>query len=552
MIGFIIKFILAIAAIFLFVEIFQYFSYWGLGINIVILLIVAAIALLWIVMGFFLRRKEKIKLLTQIIGKKIKSNKKWKSAGWWIKQKFPRLYQFVLNRINIKKPTGWYLTLGVIIAAIFFFFFLSVVQDVLFKDPLYFADLRVIYLLRAITSENLSRFFAFFTNLAEPAVIIAGLVFAAIYFISVKNKIALKYLAATSLGGFLFSYLTKIILQRPRPIAANLIFPPDSYSLPSGHAVMSFCFYGFFAYLLFNKFKNNFLKIVTLVSFLLLAVFIGLSRAYLGVHYPNDVLAGWYLGFAILAMGVTIMEIEKKFYVKKNIPHKTNKPLFTTLAVLFCAFTVASFSQIKIIKPAVSAAETDISHFIKTASLYSEDLFGKKMEPLSFIIIGSEEKIINVFSAAGWSLAEKPNLNNFLKLSSTIAKNESYPTAPMTPSFYESKTNDLGFEKTTDLNSARQRHHTRYWRTDYKIGNADVWVATASFDQGVEIGPIIQIPVHQIDPDIDAEREFIMSDLLETGLISNYQKMGLVGEIEGVNAAGDNFTTDGKAYLIYL
>jgi undecaprenyl-diphosphatase len=549
---FIIELALLVAAVYVIFETIKYFSYWGLGVEIVGLFIATVTVLLWLFASFFIRRKEKIKSLLTSLGRKIKSNKRWQAADLWLKRKTPRFYLFLENRLSTKKPTGLYLTWGVIVSAFFFFSFLGIIQDIIFRDPMYFADLRVIYLLRAVTSENLSRFFIFFTNLDQPIVAVAGLILAGGYLIYAGNKLAAKYLATTTLGGFLFFSLTKIIFQRPRPVGANLITLPGSYSLPSGHAVMCVCFYGFIAYLIFKKIKNKFLKTATLVLFLLLTLLIGLSRAYLGVHYPSDVLAGWFLGFTILAIGVTLMNIEKKLSAEKNPPQKINKLLLTALIILFCLVTAFSFSQIKMITPVVTTMETGEAHFVKTASLYSEDLFGQKMEPISFVVVGDEKKLLSAFAAAGWSEAEKPNLSNFLKLSSAIAKNKNYPTAPMTPAFYNSKTNDLGFEKSTDLNSARQRHHTRYWLTNYKINGESVFVATASFDQGVEIGPILQFPVHRISPDIDAEREFVMNDLLKTGLILNYQKINLVGKTKGTNAAGDNFTTDGQAYFIYL
>ncbi len=552
MIKTILKIILATAVVYISVEMFRYFSYWGLGINILILLVALVIILWKIILSFILQHKEKIITLAQAIFERIKSNKKWQAFAYKVKNKWPRLYQFFINRIRSDRPTGWYLTLGVIISFIFFFLFLGIIQDIWFKDPLYFADQRIISLLHATTSEKLNYFFVFFTNLANWQTIVVGLTLAGAYLFITKNQKVAQYLIATTAGGFLLSYIAKIIFHRPRPIAANLIASPASYSLPSGHALISVCFYGFIAYLLFKKLKNKFSKIAILILFLLLALLIGLSRTYLGVHYPSDVLAGWYLGFAILALGITFTEIKNKFSARKPAPLPEKKLLLSAFTILFLIFSIVSFGKIKIIQPANAFTETTLANFSKTASLYSEDLFGQKMEPINFIVIGEKHQIINLFTAAGWSKAEEPNLKSFLKLSSAIAKNINYPTAPMTPSFYQSKINDLGFEKSTELNTARQRHHTRYWETNYKINNAEVWVATASFDQGVELGPIIQLPVHKINPDIDAEREFIMDDLKKTNLIGSFQKIDLVGELKGTNFAGDNFTTDGRAYLIYL
>jgi len=552
MFGIIIKLALTVAAIYLTAEMFRYFNYWGLGLEIVSLFIVLFIALLWLVISYVLRYKKKIMLLAQAIIERIKSSKNWQSLSHKAQLKWPRLYQFFVNRTRTDRPTGWYLSLGVIIGSVFFFLFLGIIQDIWFRDPLYFADLRIISLLRAIISEKLNYFFVFCTNLANWQTVVAGLTLAAAYLFLTKNKNTVKYLIATTAGGFLISSIAKTIFHRARPIATNLIASPASYSLPSGHAVVAVCFYGFIAYLLFKKIKNKFFKITVITLALLITLFIGLSRIYLGVHYPSDVLAGWYLGFAVLAIGVTFAEIGNKFYAKKPAPSPEKKLLLAAFTILFLIFSVVSSGKIKIIQPVSALTETDLAGFSKTASLYSEDLFGQKMEPISFIVIGERQQIINLFTAAGWSEAEKPNLKNFLKLSSAIAKNTNYPAAPMTPSFYQSKTNGLGFEKATELNTARQRHHTRYWQTNYKIGGKDVWVATASFDQGVEIGPIVQLPVHKINPDIDAEREFIMDDFKKTDLLSNSKKINLVGETKGINAAGDKFTTDGQAYLIYL
>jgi undecaprenyl-diphosphatase len=548
----IIKLIIAIFFLCILVEMFRYFSYWGLGLSIIVLFIIAFTILVWIIIFFILKFKEKILALIWAIIKYLESTRVWQAFKRKIKQRWPRLYQFNVNRIKNDKPTGLYLTIGIVISFLFFLLFLSIIQDIVFKDPLYLADLRIIYLLHAITSEKLNYLFVFFTNLANSLTIIVGVILAVIYLLFTKNNKVAKYLILSTGSGFLIMSLAKIIFHRSRPIDINLISLPTSYSLPSGHALISICFYGFLAYLLFKNFKNKFSKITILISFLLLTLLIGLSRIYLGVHYPSDVIAGWYLGFVVLAINITLLEIENKFFSKKFKYQLNNKLPLTIFVILFLIFSTISFRQIKIIQPPTILVKTDLAHFLKTESLYSEDLFGQKMEPISFIVIGDEQKIINLFTNASWYQAEKPSFKSFLKLSSAIAKNINYSTAPMIPVFLESKTNNLGFEKSTDKNTSRERHHTRYWRTNYQIDGQGVWVATASFDEGVDLSPIFQLPVHRISPNIDKEREFIIQDLAKTGLTSKYQKIDLVGEVRGINAAGDKFFTNGWAYIIYL
>ena len=57
---------------------------------------------------------------------------------------------------------------------------------------------------------------------------------------------------------------------------------------------------------------------------------------------------------------------------------------------------------------------------------------------------------------------------------------------------------------------------------------------------------------HQINPDIDTEREFILNDLKESGVMENYKKAQFVDPILGTNFAGDLFFTDGEGYVVYF
>ena len=73
------------------------------------------------------------------------------------------------------------------------------------------------------------------------------------------------------------------------------------------------------------------------------------------------------------------------------------------------------------------------------------------------------------------------------------------------------------------------------------------FVGTASFDQGLKWGL-----THHIDPNIDAEREFLATGLRDMGLIRSEKRIQLVAPILGQNLTGDPFFTDGKAIVINL
>ena len=105
------------------------------------------------------------------------------------------------------------------------------------------------------------------------------------------------WLTLTMAGALVLDLSLKYAFHRPRP--TPFFGPwPHTYSFPSGHALFSFCFYGALAGLLADRIQSLAARICiwTLAAALIAAI--GLSRIYLGVHYPTDVLGG-YLAAAV-------------------------------------------------------------------------------------------------------------------------------------------------------------------------------------------------------------------------------------------------------------
>ncbi len=101
--------------------------------------------------------------------------------------------------------------------------------------------------------------------------------------------------------------LLKLLVGRQRPLteyAANLQIP--TLSFPSGHSSGSVIAYGLLAYIAWHLLPQpwNYLAAAALV---ILIILIGISRIYLGAHFPSDVVAGWLLGVVMLCIVIFIL-----------------------------------------------------------------------------------------------------------------------------------------------------------------------------------------------------------------------------------------------------
>ncbi len=107
------------------------------------------------------------------------------------------------------------------------------------------------------------------------------------------------------------SSIFKEIFKRTRPPLEYHLTYSAGYSFPSGHAVIAVCFYGISIYLLMKLIKNTLLKytIATLLTFLIFLV--GVSRIYLGVHFPTDVVAAVFLGLSFIFALIYLYNLKK-------------------------------------------------------------------------------------------------------------------------------------------------------------------------------------------------------------------------------------------------
>jgi undecaprenyl-diphosphatase len=110
-----------------------------------------------------------------------------------------------------------------------------------------------------------------------------------------RRAVALLLLLSVA-GGWLISNALKLGIARPRPDIVPHLIDVSDLSFPSGHAMLSAVTYLTLGALLSGMQRERPLKIYVVSIAVLLTVLVGISRVYLGVHYPSDVLGGWCAG----------------------------------------------------------------------------------------------------------------------------------------------------------------------------------------------------------------------------------------------------------------
>ncbi|MEG0315053.1 MAG: phosphatase PAP2 family protein [Erysipelotrichaceae bacterium] len=152
-------------------------------------------------------------------------------------------------------------------------------------------DQLIINIISNIICVPLTIFFTFITHLGDYLNIWIFIGFISLFFIACR-KMGILLISSTLVLSLLNNSIIKVIFSRERPCVLNdsLIVCPSSFSMPSGHSLTSFAAATIIYY--YNKRLG--------IGAYLLACLIAISRVYLGVHYPSDVIIGGLLGVTLV------------------------------------------------------------------------------------------------------------------------------------------------------------------------------------------------------------------------------------------------------------
>jgi membrane-associated phospholipid phosphatase len=183
--------------------------------------------------------------------------------------------------------------LGWLLVCLLLFIILSLTYE---RSSVYQVDLAISNFIQSFRNERLTSWFEAMSYIGSKKIYFPSLFLLAVYLLVRKRWLASLLLIVSLMGSRFLNYGLKIWYERPRP-DINLLVTASGYSFPSGHAMNATAYLGFIAYLTITEHRLTLWQKVLLIivtGFLILSIMI--SRVYLGVHYPSDILAGCAAG----------------------------------------------------------------------------------------------------------------------------------------------------------------------------------------------------------------------------------------------------------------
>jgi hypothetical protein len=181
------------------------------------------------------------------------------------------------------------------------------------------------------------------------------------------------------------------------------------------------------------------------------------------------------------------------------------------------------------------------------------DAFGNLGDRVNFMVIGSEERLQQALTEAGWVLVDKTRQEAILHGLITSLSKEGYVTMPMSPLMLFGRVQDFGYAQADPLMVVQSRHHFRIWKAPFTAEGETVWVGAGTHDVGFERDVRTNGVTHRIDPATDGERDYIGQGLQNTGFVVKEVYMTPTHPVrEAKTATGGGFTSDGRTLVIYV
>ena len=200
--------------------------------------------------------------------------------------------------------------------------------------------------------------------------------------------------------------------------------------------------------------------------------------------------------------------------------------------------------------PPARANVSELSEMIKMLPSRVTNGEGREGDMLNLIFQAREQDLQEAFAQAGWLKVEKSKRLIFWHL---LWQRGHYTKLPMDRLYVFGRAQDYSYALPDPLSIVARRHHLRIWKTGRVVDGVPLWVAAATHDISIHFVKHKFRLFHRIDPDVDAERDFIAGNLSEAKLLTREEYMNCPEPVSGAQTAtGQPYYSDSRMLLLEL
>jgi len=175
---------------------------------------------------------------------------------------------------------------------------------------------------------------------------------------------------------------------------------------------------------------------------------------------------------------------------------------------------------------------------------------GREGDMLNLIFQAREEDLQEAFAQAGWLKVEKSKRLIFWHL---LWQRGHYTKLPMDRLYVFGRAQDYSYALPDPLSIVARRHHLRIWKTVHVVDGVPLWVAAATHDVSIHLVKHKFRLFHRIDPNVDAERDFIAGNLSEAKRLIREEYVNCPEPVSGAQTAtGQAYYSDSRMLLLEL
>jgi hypothetical protein len=198
-------------------------------------------------------------------------------------------------------------------------------------------------------------------------------------------------------------------------------------------------------------------------------------------------------------------------------------------------------------------ARVDVSELNETIKLLPPQALdgeGRQGDMINMMFLAKEDDLKLAFARAGWINPDKSIPHIVWRL---MWQRTHYTKLPMYSLYVFGRVQDYSFVMPDPNSIVSQRHHLRIWKTGNEVDGVPLWAGAATHDVSIEFVKHTFHIFHRIDPNVDAERDFIAANLAQTLQFTREEYMDCAKPVfSAENATGERYYSDSRLLVLEL